>query len=150
MSVTMVGQRRKFQVKYQNNVTNYKFLAKYFYQHFQIFSIFIYNESLPMKSYQLFKICKHFDQEREITLTQHSTRKEKLRKVGLCFMTGYFVKSFNVINNHFFCIGSSFAAQFLLLYIRMMQGISKGGVRNWKQLGMANYNIYLKIILIVQ
>ena len=42
--------------KGQNNVRNYKFLAKYFSQHFQIFSIFIYNESLPMKSYQFFKI----------------------------------------------------------------------------------------------
>ena len=42
-----------FQMVYkgQNNVRNYKFLAKYFYQYFQIFSIVIYNESLPMKSY---------------------------------------------------------------------------------------------------
>ena len=37
--------------KGQNNVRSYMFLAKYFYQYFQIFSIFIYNESLPMKSY---------------------------------------------------------------------------------------------------
>ena len=37
--------------KGQNNVRNYKFWAKYFYQYFQFFSIFIYNESLPMKSY---------------------------------------------------------------------------------------------------
>ena len=29
-----------------------------------------------MKAYQLFKICKHFDLEREKTLTQHSTRKQ--------------------------------------------------------------------------
>ena len=40
-------------------------MAKYFYQIFQIFSIFMYNESLPMKSYQFFKIYKHFDKERE-------------------------------------------------------------------------------------
>ena len=25
----------------------------------------MYNESLPMKSYQFFKICKRFDKERE-------------------------------------------------------------------------------------
>ena len=41
-----------------------------------------------MKSYQYFKICKRFDKEREKTLMQQSMRKEKLRKVGLCFITG--------------------------------------------------------------
>ena len=37
----------RFQMVYkgQNNVTNYRFLEKYFYHHFQIFSIFKYNES---------------------------------------------------------------------------------------------------------
>ena len=34
-----------------NNVRNYRFLAKYFFQYLQVFSIFIYNESLSMKSY---------------------------------------------------------------------------------------------------
>ena len=79
-------------------------MAKYFYQHFQIFSIFIYNESLPMKSYQFFKIYKHFDKEKDKTLMQQSMRKERLRKVGLCFTTSFFIKSFNMIINHFlFC-----------------------------------------------
>ena len=41
-----------------------------------------------MESYEFFKICKRFDQEREKTLTQQSMRKEKLRKVGLRFITG--------------------------------------------------------------
>ena len=45
----------------------YKFLAKYFYQYFQIFSVFTCNESLSMKSYQFFKIWKPFDKEREKT-----------------------------------------------------------------------------------
>ena len=92
----------------QNNVRNYKFLGKYFYQHFQIFSIFIYNESLPMKSYQFFKIYTSFDKEREKTLMRQSMRKEKLRKVGLCFTTGCFIKSINLIINFLFCklIGS--------------------------------------------
>ena len=36
--------------KGQNNVRNYKFLANYFYQYFQIFPI------LTIKSYQFFKI----------------------------------------------------------------------------------------------
>ena len=59
-------EKFRFQMVYkgQNNVRNYKFLAKYFCQYFQIFSIFIYNESLQMKSYQFFKICKRFDKER--------------------------------------------------------------------------------------
>ena len=106
MSTTTVGRQRTFYVsdglkKGQNNVRNYKFLAKYF----QIFSIFIYNESLPMKSYQFFKICKRFDKEREKkTLVQQSMRKEKPRKVGLCFITGCFIKSFNMIINHFFVL----------------------------------------------
>ena len=76
-------------------------MTKYFYRYFQIFSIFIYNESLPMKSYQFFKICKRFDKEREKTLMQQSMRKEKLRKVGLCFITDCFIKSFNMIINQF-------------------------------------------------
>ena len=80
--------------KAKNNVRNYKFLAKYF-QHFQIFSIFIYNESLQIKSYHFFKICKCFDKEREKTLMQQSMRKEKLRKVDCS------IKFFNMIINHF-------------------------------------------------
>ena len=34
--------------KCQNNARNYKFIAKYFDQYFQIFSIFISSEGLPM------------------------------------------------------------------------------------------------------
>ena len=101
--------------KGQNHVRNYKFLAKYFYQHFQIFSIFIYNESLPMKSYQFFKICKRFDKEREKTLMQQSMRKEKQRKVGLCFITGCLIKSFNMIINHFFVLPAHSQPNFCFL-----------------------------------
>ena len=38
-----------------------------------------------------FKICKRFDREREKTLMQQLMRKEKLRKVGLCFITDCFI-----------------------------------------------------------
>ena len=111
-------------------------MANYFYQHFQIFSIYIYNENLPMKSYQFFKICKRFDKEREKTLMQQSMRKEKLRKV-VCF-----IKSFNMIINHFFFVSQAHSQpKFLLFYIRMTQEILKGRVGNSKQLGMANYNV---------
>ena len=75
---------------------NYKFLPKFFYQHFQSFSNFTYNQRLPMKSYQFLKIGKRFDKEKEKTLMQQSMRKEKKRKVGLCFVAGYLIKSFNM------------------------------------------------------
>ena len=55
-----------------------------------------------MKSYQFFKICKRFDKEREKKLMQLPMRKEKLRKAELCFTKGCFIKSFNMIINHFF------------------------------------------------
>ena len=55
-------------------------------------------------------------------------RKEKLRKVRLCFIAGFFIRMFN----HFFCFASSFAAQFLLFDIKMSQEISKGEVGNGK------------------
>ena len=72
-----------FQMVYKrpNNVRNHKFLAKYFYHHFQIFSIFIYNESLPMKSYQFFKICKCFDKEREKHLCSSQWEKKNWEKL---------------------------------------------------------------------
>ena len=85
-----------------------------------------------MKSYQFFKICKRFDKEREKTLMQQSMRKEKLRKFGLCVTTDCFIKSFNMIINHFFCIASSLAAQFSLFDIEMTQEISKREVGNGK------------------
>ena len=41
-----------------------------------------FNESLPMKSYQSFKIYIRFYKKREKTLLQQSIKKEKLRKFG--------------------------------------------------------------------
>ena len=75
-----------------------------------------------MKSYQFFKICKHFDKEKEKTLMQQSMRKETLRKFGLCFIAVSFIKSFNMMINYF-CFSNSFAAQFSLFDIGMMQEI---------------------------
>ena len=97
-----------------------------------------------MKSHQFFKINKRFDKEREKTLIQQSMRKEKLRKYGLCFITGYFIKPFKMTMNHFFfnrsfCsqdfvfyFPSSFAVQFSFFVIRMMPEISKGEIGNGK------------------
>ena len=39
-----------------------------------------------MKSYQFFKIFKRFYKKGEKTVKQQSMRKEKLRKVGHCFI----------------------------------------------------------------
>ena len=54
-------------------------------------------------------------------------RKEKLRKVRLCFMTGCFMKPFKMIINHFFYFSNSFAAQFSLFDIRVIK------MGNWEQ-----------------
>ena len=85
--------------KGKSNVRSYRFLAKHFLQYFQIFSIFIYNESLLMKSYQFFKIYRRFNKKREKTLIQQSARKEKMEKVGICFITCYFIRPFKMAIN---------------------------------------------------
>ena len=66
-------------------------MAKYFYQYVQIFSIFI------EKILSLFQNNALIGKKKK-TLMQHSMRKEKLRKVGLCFITSCFIKPFKMIN----------------------------------------------------
>ena len=61
-------------------------------------SIYKLSPFLMIKSYRFFK---HVDKEREKTRMQWSIRKEKLEKVGLCFITGCFIKPFKIIINHF-------------------------------------------------
>ena len=68
-----------------------------------------------MKSYQLSKIFKHFDKEREKTLMHQSMRKEKLRKVGLCFVTGCFIKPFNMMIYQFFVLQAHSQPNFCFL-----------------------------------
>ena len=59
-----------------------------------------------MKSYQFFKIFKRFYKKKEKKpLIQQSTRKEKLRNVGLSFITGYFIKPFKMTTIIFCSIG---------------------------------------------
>ena len=68
---------------------------------------------------------------------------KKLKKVGLCFITGYFIKPFKIMLNHFFfnrsfCsldlvyFASSFAVLSLLFDIRMEQELSKGEIGKCK------------------
>ena len=54
-------------------------------------------------------------------------RKEILGKVGFCFITGCFIKPFQIIINHFFYFSSSLAGHYLLFDIRI---IKRG---NWEQ-----------------
>ena len=46
-----------------------------------------------MKSYQFFKIYKRFYKKREKTVIQQSTRKEKLRKVGIVLFNKLFYEA---------------------------------------------------------
>ena len=108
MSATMVGQQRNCldsdDVKSQNNVRNFKFLVKYFYKYFQIFPIFIYNENLPMKSYNFFQIYKRFDRKSEKTLIDKSMRKKKLTKTELSLIADCFIQTFEMITYFFFTL----------------------------------------------
>ena len=79
-----------------------------------------------MKFYQFFKICKRFDQEGEKTVKQQSMRKEKLRKVGLCFITGCFKKPFNMIINHFLFSKLICSPIFAFFVIRRCKKYQKG------------------------
>ena len=128
---------------------------KYFCQYFQVFSIFTYNKSLTMKSYQLFRLCKRFYKEKEKALIQQSMRiVEKLGKVGLFLMIGGFIKPYKMIiifsligifvHKIFIFIASSFPAQFLHFEIRMTQEIPKRKTGNVKLLVIANYNTHFK------
>ena len=47
-----------------------KYFGKRFLLAFSNFLHFYMQESLPMKSYQFFKICKHFDKETEKTVDE--------------------------------------------------------------------------------
>ena len=49
----------------------------------------MYNEGLPMKSYQFFNFTNVFIRK-EKTLIHQSMRKEKLKKVGLCLFFNRF------------------------------------------------------------
>ena len=51
-------------------------------------------------------------------------RKEKLRKVGLCFIKGCFIKPFQMINNHSFFISQ--AHSFLLCDMRDVKRVNCG------------------------
>ena len=130
-------------------------MEKYLFQCFEIFSIFISNESLPMKSHQLFKIYKRFDKEREKNTHTVANGERKTEKSWTLFYNRLFYKAIQN-GNHFssicffvhvsFYFASSILAQLSLFVIRVTQEISKLEIGNSKLLGMANCRIYFKDI----
>ena len=113
------------------------------FQYFQIFFIFIYNESLPVKSYQFFKIYKRFYKKEKNSHTAVNEQRKNERSCTLFYLTGYFMKPLKIVLNHFFfnrsfcsqdCFyfASLFTAQFLFFDVTMMQEISKGEIGNEK------------------
>ena len=58
------------------------------------FSPFLYTLNACRRNlFSIFQIYKRFAKEREKRFIQQSMRKQKLRKVGRCFVTGYFILS---------------------------------------------------------
>ena len=80
-----------------------------------------------MKSHQFAKFANALIRKVKKHLCS-SQREKKLRKVGLCFIKGRFIKSVNMIINHLFVL----QAHSQLFNIRMTQGTSKGEVGNGK------------------
>ena len=100
-------------------------MAKYFDQYFQIFSIFISNEGLPMI------FTNALIKKTEETLIHQSMRKEKLRIARLCFIVGCFIKSFKMIINHFFFISQAHLQRsFCFLLSEWRRSIKRG---NWER-----------------
>ena len=53
-------------------------------------------------------------------------RKEKLRKVGLCFITASFIKAFIMINNDFFILQPHSQRNLCFLYQDDVRNIKRG------------------------
>ena len=88
-----------------------KLLANYFYQYFQIFSIFIDKVLSKRKN------------------TDTVVNGKRMRKVGLRFTTSYLLKPFQIIINHFFFISQAHSLRNFLFFT---SGISKGKTGNGK------------------
>ena len=67
-----------------------KILSKYF---FRIFSIFLCNEILPLKSYQFFKICKRFYKKKRKSNHTAVNVKKKTEKSWTLFCKRLFYKA---------------------------------------------------------
>ena len=90
-------------------------------------SIFKFSPSLyTMKSCQWnLSISQNFDKEREST-DAAVNKKRKLRKVGLCFTTSCFIKTFNMIINQFFVLQAHLQPSFCFLISGWRKKYQKG------------------------
>ena len=70
-----------------------KILAKYFFEYFWIFSIFLCSKSLAMKSYQFFKICKRFYKKKRKNTHTAVNVKRKTEKSWTLFCNRLFYKA---------------------------------------------------------
>ena len=86
-------------------------IFRYFFQYFQVFSIFICNESLQIKSYQFFKIYKRFYKKREKHSYSSQWEQKNWEKLDFVNYNSYFIalfyssiilESFKMKINHFF------------------------------------------------
>ena len=105
---------------------------KIFLSVFSNFLHFYIQWKLADEILSIFQNCKRFDKEREKTLMKQSTRKEKLRKVGLRFITGCFIKSFIMTIDHFFVSQANSQPNFCFLISGWGKKYQKG------KLGAAN------------
>ena len=68
------------------------------------FSRFLYTLKACRWKVVMFWKFAHPLKKREKTLIQQSVRRDELRKVGLCFITGCFIKAIKMIINHFYIL----------------------------------------------
>ena len=107
ISTTMVGRRRKLGLGLKRSKKAKITLETIiFWQNISISTLNFFPFLYTMKACQ-WNLINFSEFENTVirkekkTLMQQSMTKEKLRKAGLCFITGCFIKSFNMIIGHF-------------------------------------------------
>ena len=128
--------------KGENYVRNYKIFSKRFVLVFSNFSHFYIQWKLAHEILSMFYNLQTLLQRKENNTHIAVNEKRKLRKVGLCFTTGCFIKLLKMIINHFFFNGSFYSQYFFLfhkpvysvIFVFWYQDIAKNIRRgNWEQ-----------------
>ena len=161
MLATMVGRQRKFQVsnglKRLKERQKLKFLAKHFLQCFQVFSILM---KICRRNLSIFQDLHTLLQEKRKKYSYSSQLKKKNSENldfvlynRLFFLQLVILSSIGLLVQKIaFYFTSWFTVQFLFFDVRMTQELSKGGIGNAKQLGIANFknNFNLLVMNITQ
>ena len=97
------------------------------------FSSFLYTlNACRQNLFSIFQIYERFAKEREKRFIQQSMRKQKLRKVGRCFVTGYFILS-PFDNYSLFLLGKLISqCNFRFFLLGWRKKLSKGKARDGK------------------